>query len=128
MAYVLLIEPNTLLANTYTQAMQYAGYEVAHSTGAQAAILAADVQTPDVVVLELQLPLHNGVEFLQEFRSYSEWKRIPVIVNTVIPLARLSAGGYAALKRDLGVETVVYKPRTSLKDLLRLVREHIVVA
>ncbi len=124
MSYILLIEPNTLLAKTYTQAMQHAGHEVAHSTGAQAAIAAFPKQTPDVVILELQLPLHNGVEFLQEFRSYPEWKHIPVIVNTVIAPARLSAGGRTALQRDLGVETIVYKPRTSLRDLLRLVREH----
>jgi len=123
MAYVLLIEPNTVLAGTYAQAMQLAGHEVVHSIGAQAAISAADRRTPDVVVLELQLPVHNGVEFLQEFRSYPEWQEVPVIVHTVIPLQRL-ASGRAALKQDLGVETVVYKPRTSLKDLLRLVREH----
>lgn len=125
MAYVLLIEPNTLLAGTYMQAMQGAGHEVTHSVGAQAAILAADQRTPDVVVLELQLPVHNGVEFLQEFRSYPEWQDVPVIVHTVIPPQRL-VNSRAALKRDLGVETVVYKPRISLRNLLRLVHEHAV--
>lgn len=124
MKYILLIEPNTLLAKAYIKAMQSAGYEVAHETGAQAAILAADVRPPDVVVLELQLPTHNGVEFLQEFRSYPEWKHIPVIVNTVMPPARLTSGAQAALRRDFGVATVTYKPRTTLKELLRLVHTY----
>ena len=124
MSNILLIEPNTLLAKTYAQALRQAGHQVAHSTGAQAAIVAADKQTPDVVILELQLPVHNGIEFLQEFRSYSEWQGIPVIVNTVIPPTRLDSGR-TALRQDLGVDTVVYKPRTSLSDLLGLVRQYI---
>ncbi|HSX31781.1 MAG TPA: response regulator [Candidatus Saccharimonadales bacterium] len=124
MAYVLLIEPNTVLAQAYTQAMQFAGYRVGHCTSAQAAISEADKQVPDVVILELQLPVHNGIEFLQEFRSYPEWKHVPVIVNTVIAPSRFADGASAALKRDLGVETIVYKPRTSLQDLLRAVREY----
>lgn len=69
--HVLLIEPNTLLAATYRQALQHAGHEVRHVTGAQAAVMAADGRTPDVVVLELQLPQHSGLEFLHEFRSYA---------------------------------------------------------
>ena len=125
MAYVLLIEPNTLLAKTYTQAMHHEGHMVVHATGAQAGIAWADKRTPDIVILELQLPVHNGVEFLQEFRSYPEWKHVPVIVHTAIPLLHFSDGGRDALSRDMGVETIVYKPRTSLKDLLSLVRQHV---
>lgn len=124
MSYVLLIEPNALLAKTYTKAMEDAGHRVVHCTGAQAAILAADAHAPDIVVLELQMPLHNGIEFLQEFRSYPEWKQVPVIVNTTIPPARLGERGRAALQRDLNVHRVTYKPRTSLARLLRLVREY----
>lgn len=123
MAYVLLIEPDTLLAQAYMQAIRHAGHDVQHSTGAQAAITAADVRSPDIVLLELQLPLHNGVEFLQEFRSYAEWQHIPVVVNTVIPPSRI-APAIPALEHDLKVSKVVYKPRTTLTDIVRLVDEH----
>ncbi|HSX29146.1 MAG TPA: response regulator [Candidatus Saccharimonadales bacterium] len=123
MSYVLLVEPNTLLAKTYTQAMQRAGHEVVHTTSAQAAITAADTRTPDIVVLELQLPVHNGVEFLQEFRSYAEWQEVPVVVHTGITPSHLAGDGREALQRDMGVGVIAYKPHTSLQDLVRLVRE-----
>jgi len=71
-------------------------------TGAQAAVHAADERQPDVVVIELQLPAHNGVEFLHEFRSYPEWQWIPVVVNTVLHPARVQATRQI-LQDELGV-------------------------
>lgn len=125
MSHILLLEPNTLLAKTYTQMLVHAGFEVTHVTGAQEAITAADKHTPDGVVLELQLSAHSGIEFLHEFRSYNEWLTIPVVVNTLAAPPRL-AQLELALRRDMGVQAILYKPHTSLQDLLRAVRDHLV--
>jgi DNA-binding response OmpR family regulator len=123
MAFVLLIEPDTELARTYAQALQLAGHESATAATAQAAIDAADQRTPDIVVLELQLPAHNGIEFLHEFRSYAEWQTTPVIINTYTSPQQL-APARRALAEDLGVRATHYKPQTSLQLLLRSINEH----
>ena len=123
MSHVLLIEPNTLLAKSYIQALHHAGHTVAHATGAQAAIDAADKQMPDIVIVEIQLPQHSGIEFLHEFRSYAEWINVPVVVNTALSPARMMLAK-KPLKRDLGVMEILYKPRATLQDLVRLTREH----
>jgi DNA-binding response OmpR family regulator len=120
--HILLLEPNTLLAKSYTQAFQLAGHTVGHATGAQAAVDVADKQTPDVVVVELQLPQHTGLEFLHEFRSYPEWQDVPVVVHSMLPPSQ-SAAVANVLRRDLGVRIMLYKPRTTLQQLLRAVRE-----
>lgn len=123
MCHVLLIEPNTVLAKSYTQALRHAGHTVAHVIGAQAGINAADKRKPDMVIIELHLPGHSGVEFLHEFRSYAEWMSVPVILNTVLTATQL-APAIDALHRDLGIREVLYKPRTSLHDLVRVAREY----
>jgi DNA-binding response OmpR family regulator len=123
MSHILLLEPNTLLARTYTQALEHAGHSVAHATGAQAAVNAADARMPDIVIVELQLPQHSGIEFLHEFRSYGEWQHVPVVVNTVLSAPELGEAA-EALKRDLGVRVILYKPRATLHDLVRVAREH----
>ncbi len=123
MSYVLLIEPNAVLAATYAQALAHAGHEVLHVTGGQAAVEAADKRTPDVLIMELQLPAHNGIEFLHEFRSYSDWQAVPVIINTVVPPHTQNAFG-DTLSRELNVAAICYKPRTSLQDIISLVRQH----
>jgi DNA-binding response OmpR family regulator len=120
--HVLLLEPNTLLARTYADALEHAGFSVAHAAAAQSAVDAADKQCPDIVIVELQLPAHSGVEFLHEFRSYPEWQNVPIIVLSVLPPMQLTAV-QGSLERDLGVRALLYKPRTSLEQLLRAVRE-----
>ena len=126
MANVLLIEPDAALARPYVQALQHVGYTVRHAANAQDAVLAADESKPDVVVLELQMAVHDGVEFLHEFRSYPEWQTIPVIVNSHIAPTNLEPVR-VALETDLGVVALLYKPRTTLQQLISEVNRQIVL-
>jgi len=118
--HVLLIEPNRVQAQTIGAALERDGHTVAHAVSAQAAVHHADEQTPDVVVLELQLPQHNGVEFLYEFRTYPEWLRVPVVLHTFVPIRELTRA--ATLQTELGVVRMLYKPATSLAQLCAAVR------
>ncbi len=122
MADVLLIEPDTVLARSYQKALAHAGHKVAHATTAQDALNLADTQIPDIVIVELQLVAHDGIEFLHEFRSYAEWLEVPVVV-----LSSLTRGSFEqarqTLLRDFGVAACLYKPRTSLERLMRTVGE-----
>lgn len=126
MAQILLIEPDRLLAESYVQALQSAGHQVNAASGAQAAIMTADTATPDLVVLELQLVEHSGIEFLYEFRSYPDWQNIPVLVQTHVPRAEFT-DNWQLLEQELGVRDYLYKPRTSLRDLVSAVHEHLPV-
>ena len=120
--HILLVEPDRLLAETYYQALTAAGYRVTVCAGAQSAIFAADERTPDIVVLELQLIEHSGIEFLYEFRSYAEWQHIPAIVLSQVPPAEFN-GSRRLLIHELGVRTYLYKPHASLRKLLAVVDE-----
>jgi DNA-binding response OmpR family regulator len=111
---ILLIEPDTVMADFYRQAIEEAGYQVRWCSAAAAAIQHADERRPDAVVLELQLAGHNGVEFLYEFRSYPEWKDVPIIILSGVPDAAFSP----ILQRQLGITAYHYKPRTKLHNLV----------
>jgi len=117
MAHILLIEPDRPLAGSYCQALETAGHQVVLCAGAQSAIFATDSRIPDVIVLELQLIEHSGIEFLYELRSYPEWQSIPVVVLSHIPPAEFT-GSQKLLIDELGVRAYHYKPLTSLRSLL----------
>ena len=119
---ILLVEPDHILATTYSQALQTAGHHVVIEPTAQAAISAADASKPDLVILELQLVEHSGIEFLYEFRSYTDWQAIPVIIQSQVPPQEF-ADNWQLLQDELGVQTYLYKPRTSLSGLLQAVTE-----
>lgn len=120
MSSILLVEPNITLGTVYKKALESVGHVVSHSRGAQQAILQADETTPDVVLLELQLAGHSGVEFLYEFRSYAEWQNIPIIVHTFVPEE------YLHLPQHLKISGYFYKPATSLHNLRRAISELVV--
>jgi CheY-like chemotaxis protein len=121
MNQILVLEPDRLLAEIYRRALQYAGYGATYVTSGQAAVDSADQSKPDLIIMELQLPAHNGLEFLYEFRSYVDWQQVPVIVNTNTPPTGI--GSTESLYNELGIRAWHYKPETSLQLLIRSVNE-----
>ncbi len=115
---ILILEPDKVLQNIYEQALTGLGFKVDVSSNAQSAISLADSRTPDLVIIELQLVEHSGIEFLYEFRSYSDWQTIPVIINTIIPANEFS-NSQLILKNELNISTYLYKPDSSLKQLIK---------
>jgi DNA-binding response OmpR family regulator len=117
---ILLVEPDVVLAKTYIRALEHAGHKVIAAGTAQAAIHAADIRTPDLVILEMQLVSHSGIEFLYEFRSYEDWREIPVLAHSQVPMAEF-VDTWELLQTELGVAKYLYKPRTTLAKLLQTV-------
>ncbi len=119
MAHILLIEPDHILAGMYAAVLERAGHTVSRQVDAQNAILAADESRPDLVLMELNLAGHNGVEFLYEFRSYPDWLKIPVIVLSMTPPEEIKAAD--SVWQRLGIAAHHYKPAARLWDVLRSV-------
>jgi DNA-binding response OmpR family regulator len=117
---ILLVEPDKVLAKTYAALLQGDGHTLIWSPNAQQAIFAADELKPDLVLLELQLVSHSGIEFLYEFRSYQDWQTIPVIILSHVPPAEF-LDSHELLQRELGVVEYLYKPHTTLSKLRRMV-------
>jgi CheY-like chemotaxis protein len=82
---------------------------------ARSAISLANETTPDVVLIELSLASHSGLEFIYEFRTYADWRDIPIIVYTTIDLPPDVTNSLAWKK--LGISRYLYKPKTSLKSV-----------
>lgn len=115
MKQILLVEPDKAIAGIVAEYLERGGEcGVTSASSAQEAIHVADSTKPDLVILELAMPSHNGFEFLHEFRSYVDWSNIPVIVHTHLPR---NDSGAEKIWRLLGVSRYLYKPRTSLRDL-----------
>lgn len=120
MAHVLIIEPDTVLASIIRQYLLGMDFDVSLSHTAQKAIIHSDQNRPDMVVLELAIPDHNGVEFLQEFRSYADWTDIPVVIYSHIPPE--DAGLSPDEWRQHGVDHYLYKPATGLAHLAKVLQ------
>jgi two-component system response regulator AtoC len=122
MPHILVIEPDKTMAATIRQYLE-PRFEVSVCHDAQSAISAADESRPDVVVLELAMPKHNGAAFLQEFRTYPDWIDIPVIIYSHIP--REDTGLSEHEWHKLGVVTYQYKTTSKLANLSNAIEQNL---
>jgi CheY-like chemotaxis protein len=122
MSHVLFLEPDKVLAKTYCQAVSSYGHTSESCPTAQQALNCADKTRPDVVIIELQLVAHSGIEFLYEFRSYADWQDIPVVILSNVPPAEFSES-WILLRERLKVYAYHYKPQTDIRALIRVVNE-----
>lgn len=118
---VLLVEPDQVLSKTYQTAFNKAGLKAVGCHSAERAIAMIDVTNPKVIVLELQLGEHNGVEFLYEMRSYSDLEKIPIIIHSRI--AKEISGIDSKVQSQLGIKTYCYKQQTKLSQLVDVVKQ-----
>lgn len=109
--HVLVIEPDMAQRLAIADVLTDASIILHFATSAQSAVAAADTNAPGVVILELALPGHNGIEFLHEFRSYPEWTTVPLIIFSQQLIED------KAVFKNLGNIIYLYKPTTSLATL-----------
>lgn len=113
---ILLVEPDYVLMNVYSQALSEAGHQVVAKSSAQDAVDSLNVDYFDLIIIEIQMAGHNGVEFLHELRSYSEWQELPIILLTIVP--RSSFGVQDEVLKKLGIKDYLYKPIVKNSDLI----------
>ena len=122
MRKILLLEADKLLAQSLNSALWAAGYKVSWHVDLQAAMDSADKTAPNMVVLDLALATRSGMEFLYEFRSYPDWASVPIVIFSSLSEQELenSMTGLG----DLNISSYLYKPATSLKQLIQTVHRH----
>jgi two-component system, OmpR family, alkaline phosphatase synthesis response regulator PhoP len=119
---IYIIEPDRILGAQYKQALASAGYgKIELFSTASAGIKALETAIPDLVILELALPGHNGFEFLYELISYSDTADVKVIINSTLTDTEVPWGYVRA--QDVCIIGHLHKPSSSLDELLRIVKE-----
>lgn len=99
---ILIVEDDLATSELLTTHLSEAGYHVAHAYNGAEAIKKATMIKPFAIILDIMLPEKDGWEVLQEIRSQSETKDIPVVIYSVIDNREL---GFA-----LGATDYITKP------------------
>jgi two-component system, cell cycle response regulator DivK len=96
-----------------------AGYELVEAESAEEALTALTARRPDLILMDIQLPVIDGYEATRRIRLNPELKSIPIIAVTSYALAGDEAKALAA-----GCNAYVTKP-FSPRALLAKVQEHL---
>lgn len=117
---ILIVEPSTALADAISDSLKMQGLSSVIASSAADSIAQADENDIDLVIIELLMSKHNGLEFIYEFRSYEDWWNVPIIIYTHLTSQEL--GLNKQLASEMGVVDYFYKPSTSLKQLTLAVK------
>jgi CheY-like chemotaxis protein len=79
---VLLVEDDSWLRYVMAELLADDGYEVREAATGTQALALVDEETPDAVVLDLNLPELSGLDVLHELRTGKQLLNLPVIVMT----------------------------------------------
>jgi two-component system, cell cycle response regulator DivK len=92
-------------------------YEMIEAADGEAAVAAAERERPDLILMDIQMPLLDGYEATRRIKADPALKAIPIIVVTSYALS-----GDEAKARDAGCDAYVTKPY-SPRQLLAKIRE-----
>lgn len=82
MTKVLVIDDDSMVRETVVRLLILEGYQVIESAYGQAGYAAAISESPNIILLDLNMPIMDGFEVLHKLKSNPETERIPVIVLT----------------------------------------------
>ncbi len=105
-ATVLIVDDDPEVTHTFSQMLRLSGYQVRVAEDPERGLQEALSGGLDAIILDLRMPLLDGVAFLRRLRSDPARRDVPVAIVTGDYL--LDEGVIAEL-RTLGVR-IVYKP------------------
>ena len=87
MARILLVEDNDMNRDMMSRRLQRKGYEVLMAADGMQAILMAESETPDLILLDMSLPVIDGWEAARRLKASPTTASVPIIALTAHAMA-----------------------------------------
>jgi len=82
MPKILLVEDNEMNRDMLSRRLQRRGYKVVIAVDGQAGVALAQAEAPDLILMDMSLPVMDGWEATRQLKAASETMAIPVIALT----------------------------------------------
>jgi CheY-like chemotaxis protein len=82
MARILLVEDNEMNRDMLSRRLQRRGFDVLIAIDGQSGIAKAQAELPDLILMDMSLPVIDGWEATRTLKSAAETRHIPVIALT----------------------------------------------
>jgi CheY-like chemotaxis protein len=79
---LLVVEDDPDLRRMYRRALAFAGFDVAEAGNGLEALRRIDAALPDLIVLDLMLPVLGGHAVAQEVAAQAHLRHIPIVIVT----------------------------------------------
>ena len=114
---VLVVEDYPDAREMYTEYLEFSGFEVVEAENGMEALQRAVDAAPDIILMDLSLPVMDGWEATRRLKADKRTASIPVVALTGHALAGISEGA-----RKAGCDAFVTKPCLP-EDLVKEIRK-----
>jgi two-component system response regulator VicR len=118
MARVLVVEDDRDLNKAYCIILRHEGHEVVPAFDGQEALDKIDDFEPELVLLDLLMPIMGGLEFLQQWEKPKRHPDVKILIFTNMENSPEVAEAY-----KLGAERCIIKSWTAPHNLARVVSD-----
>jgi DNA-binding response OmpR family regulator len=116
---ILIVEDDSDFQDIYQLYLQGESFQVLAALNGKEAMEVLEKETPDLIILDLIMPVMDGEEFYGWLRAQEKWRHIPVIiasVNEKTPKGIADLGGIAgSLKKPFEIDVLIGMIRANLK-------------
>jgi two-component system cell cycle response regulator DivK len=84
---ILLVEDNEMNRDMLKRRLERKGYEVVIAADGKEAVRMAELQTPDLILMDIRLPVMDGWEAMRRLKILPETQSIPIIALTAHAMA-----------------------------------------
>jgi PleD family two-component response regulator len=117
MGYILIVDDLAIIRQPIEAALVKEGFETRSAENGLKALTLAAASKPDLVILDLAMPVMDGFTFLTRLRASDQLKSVPVLILTG---NQQRASVVRAL--SLGVSGYLLKSQFTLENLVQHVR------
>ena len=82
MATILIVEDDPLMSRMYHKIFSLEGYKVSLAYNGQEGLEKATAEKPTIILLDVMMPIMNGIQLLEKLKMDPATKAIPVVMLT----------------------------------------------
>ncbi len=116
MRKILLVEDEQILRETYQLILSTLPYNIDVASDGKAALLKCQSENYDLILLDIMMPVMDGIEFLENLDKLDKMK------SKIIILSNLSSGKEIDRARELGISKNFVKSDLSPTQLISAIR------
>jgi DNA-binding response OmpR family regulator len=115
--HILIIEDETDIREAMAEAVEQAGFQVSTAENGSTGLTKAIAEKPDLILLDIVMPVMDGHETLQKLRQDPWGKSVKVIMLTSMDDVRNIGTAH-----EENITDYIIKAHSSLDDILKKVR------
>jgi two-component system, OmpR family, KDP operon response regulator KdpE len=129
-ATILIVEDEPEIRRFLRSALGVEGHKVVESATARRGAIDAATHKPDLAIVDLGLPDHDGIEVIRQIRT---WSPMPIIVLSAraqegSKISAFDAGADDYVTKPFGIGELIARVRVALRRTVRIASVHAVLS